>query len=169
MCGSPAGQDVGAEEVAPGHLTAVCATFLGELGGTGIVFHPAPTAEATLCLVPQLDAPNLLRVRSRPMPLDFRTKRVPFDTPLAGPQTKNDAVFFGSNVKKANVAVKAFKLDFKQFAERMNAVEVTARGGVDAPTGGNEVSFSVTIQYADQNANAQFTGFVEVLVIADVV
>jgi hypothetical protein len=103
------------------------------------------------------------------MPLDFRTKRVSFDTPLVGPRTESDAVFFGSNIKKANVAVKAFKLDFKQFAERMNAVEVTARGGVDAPSGGNEVSFSVTIQYADQNANATFTGFVEVLVIADVV
>jgi hypothetical protein len=101
------------------------------------------------------------------MPLDFRTKRIQFDLGT-GSQTRNDAVFFGGNINKANVAVKAFKLDFKQFAERMNTVEVTARGGADAPTGGNEVQFSVTIQYADQQANAQFSGFVEVLVIADV-
>ena len=102
------------------------------------------------------------------MPLDFQRKRVPFDTPLAGPQTKNDAVFFGSNVNKAEVTIKAFKVDFKQFAERMNALEITARGSVDAPSNRNEVPFSVTIQYSDQNANAQFTGFVEVVVIADV-
>jgi hypothetical protein len=101
------------------------------------------------------------------MPLDFKTKTVRFELGT-GERSKNDAVFFGSNVKKANVAVKAFKLDFKQFAERMNLVEVRAAGHIDAPTGGNEVPFSVTIQYADQNDSARYAGSVEVLVIADV-
>ena len=101
------------------------------------------------------------------MTLDFRTDRKSFDFG-SGQRDASGAVFFGSNVIKANVAVKAFKLDFRQFAERMNLVEVTARGGVNAPSGGNEVSYSVTIQFADHNATAEFRGFVEVLVIADV-
>jgi hypothetical protein len=59
---------------------------------------------------------------------------VPFDTPLAGPQTKNDAVFFGSKRQKGQRRRESIQARLhQQFAERNDAVEVTARGGVDAP------------------------------------
>ena len=59
MCGSPAGQDFGAEEVGIGYLTVVCATFLGVRRHRHRI--PASThggSDALPCS--QLDAPTLL-------------------------------------------------------------------------------------------------------------
>jgi hypothetical protein len=62
MCGSPAGQDVGAEEVAPGHLTAVCATFLGHSAAPASYSTQHPRRKRRAALFPSSTHPNLLRV-----------------------------------------------------------------------------------------------------------
>jgi hypothetical protein len=117
---------------------------------------------------PEVESPGLPSVGSWPMPLDFRTKRVRLNQGK-GTITENDSINFDSRVNRADVAVKGFQLDFQPpaAANPINVVEVGV-ATVGTPQG-NSVDVVVTARYSDKNSQAEYTGFVEVLAVADVV
>lgn len=98
------------------------------------------------------------------MPLDFRrrTIQIPNGT---GRRSIDDSVTFNSRVRRADVALNGFKLDFTNSDHHINVVEVdTDRVSVSE----NEVHYRVECNYADKNFDDSYSGNVEVLVIAEV-
>ena len=91
-----------------------------------------------------------------------RTISIPNGTGL---RTINDTVSFDSRVRRAEVAISGFRLDYRNADHHIDTVEID----VDLLSrAGNDVSFRVRADYADQNNDDLYRGRVEVLVIADV-
>jgi hypothetical protein len=64
----------------------------------------------------------------------------------------------------ANIALRGFVLDFASSDHHINVVEVSTEfAGIE----GEIVHFRVDCQYADKNFDDQYSGHVDVLVIAD--
>jgi hypothetical protein len=98
------------------------------------------------------------------MALDFRrrTIQIPNGT---GRRSIDDSVTFSSPVRRADVALNGFKLDFASSDHHINVVEVDAD---NVAISGNVVHYRVECQYADKNFDDSYNGNIEVLVIADV-
>jgi hypothetical protein len=98
------------------------------------------------------------------MALDFRRKRVTIPSGT-GRRNINDFVTFGSPVRRAEVAVNGFQVDYVNADHHINVVEIdTDITNIGGPT----VNFRVEADYADKNFDDPYRGYVEVLVIADV-
>lgn len=94
------------------------------------------------------------------MGLAFETVTVPIPNTEGVFQT-NQSVSFGEDVRAADVAIKAFKLDY---AERPTPPSDTVQVGVSfINKGGETVQFRVKTNYS----GTEYTGEVSVLVIAD--
>ncbi len=95
---------------------------------------------------------------------EFRTVtvRVPRGT---GRRSIEATVRFGAPVRRANVALNGFKLDFASADHHINIVEAdTDLVAID----GNTVRIRVECNYADKNFDDPFSGYVTALVIAEV-
>lgn len=98
------------------------------------------------------------------MPTDF--KSVPITIPTGtGTKTPTGQVTFGSRVIRAETALKAITLDYAKDDHHINVVEATT--GVRA-INGNTVTVAVNIRYADKNFDDGYSGFAQILVIAEV-
>jgi hypothetical protein len=76
----------------------------------------------------------------------------------------NDAVTFAGTVIRANVAINGFKLDFATDDHHINIVEIDTDV---VNVSGTKVDFRAECQYADKNADDAYSGYIQVLVIAD--
>ena len=97
------------------------------------------------------------------MAVEFITKRI--EVPRGtGRRQINDSVPFQNKVRVANIALRGFLLDFVNSDHHINVVEVSTNLGVIE---GEIVHFRVNCQYADRNFDDEYSGHVDVLVIAD--
>jgi hypothetical protein len=97
------------------------------------------------------------------MAVEFSTKRIPVPRGT-GRRQLNDFVPFPRKVRVADIALRGFLLDFANSDHHINVVEVSTNLGV---TEGEIVHFRVDCQYADRNFDDEYSGHVDVLVIAD--
>ena len=101
------------------------------------------------------------------IPSGSGTKRLFRDN---NPNTINDncvscAVTFNSNVRSATVVLNGFNLDYSNSDHHINVVEAD----LDiVQISGRTVYFAVDTQYADQNFDDSYSGFVTAVVIANV-
>lgn len=103
------------------------------------------------------------------MALQFQRQQLIFLPASGGPQRRSSAVTFPGVVRRADVALRGFNIGFTN-----NAEHPFARAEIDLDPGsvdGQVVNFSVDFALRDASGNFDdpFNGFVEVLVIADVV
>jgi hypothetical protein len=98
------------------------------------------------------------------MPTDFRSVNIPIPAGT-GTKTVQSVVTFGSNVQRADTAVKSFFFDFASDDHHINVVEATS--GIRA-INGNSVTVAANARYADKNFDDSYSGQVHVLVIAQV-
>jgi hypothetical protein len=97
------------------------------------------------------------------MAVAFLNRRVPVPRGK-GRRELHDSVSFQGKVRVAEVALRGFLLDYVTSDHHINVVEVATEF---AGTEGEIVRFRVDCQYADKNFDDQYSGFVDVLVIAD--
>ena len=97
------------------------------------------------------------------MAVEFITTRVKVEQGK-GRRQLNGQVLFQKKVRVANIALRGFLLDFANSDHHINVVEVTTDF---AGTEGEIVRFRVNCQYADKNHDDEYSGHVDVLVIAD--
>jgi hypothetical protein len=100
------------------------------------------------------------------MALAFRTHSEPIPN---GTGQRNFPVKLGmgGTVNSAEVAIKGFNLDFvgPNVDHNIDIVKVTT---TRATRIGDDVEFNIVCQYADRDRRDQYSGSVDVLVIADV-
>jgi hypothetical protein len=73
---------------------------------------------------------------------------------------------FGRTVNSAAAALNGFKLDYASDDHHINVIEAnTAVQNVS----GTSVSYRVMCQFADKNFDDEYSGFIDVLLVADVV
>jgi hypothetical protein len=84
--------------------------------------------------------------------------------PGKGRRQFTGSVTFQKKVRVANIALRGFVLDFASSDHHMNVVEVTTNFGGSE---GEIVHFRVACQYADKNFDDQYSGHIDVLVMAD--
>ena len=99
------------------------------------------------------------------MPIAFRNRQVAIPAGT-GRRDINDSVSFGSPVRSAAVTVNGFQLDYVNADHHINVVEIDTDV---SSISGNDVHFRVQADYADKNHDDSYRGYIEVLVIADVV
>jgi hypothetical protein len=104
-------------------------------------------------------------LRSWPMALAFKVFSQPIDVGT-GQRDIPVQVPMGQNVKTAEVAIKAFNLDFVDPTDRV--IDIVRVMTTRATASGDEVVFNIICQYADRNGNERYKGSVDVLVIAEV-
>jgi hypothetical protein len=98
------------------------------------------------------------------MALDFRRRTIQIPNGTRR-RSIDDDVTFNSRVRRAEVTLKGFRLDFTNSDHHINVVEVdTDLVSISE----NEVHYRVECLYADKNFDDSYSGNVEVLVIADV-
>ena len=97
------------------------------------------------------------------MAVEFITTKIDVP-PGTGRRQLIGQVSFQRKVRVANIALRGFLLDFASSDHHINVVEVTTDF---AGTEGEIVHFRVNCQYADKNFDDEFSGHVDVLVIAD--
>jgi hypothetical protein len=98
------------------------------------------------------------------MPIDFRT--VSINIPAGtGRRTIPGSATFGSQVRRAGIALNGFALDYVSSDHHINIVEADTD---IASISGNTVTFNVECHYADQNFDDSYQGYVTALVIAEV-
>lgn len=105
------------------------------------------------------------------MPLAFRTRRVDFDPTRGRIQEESDSVSFPTRVRRSQAVVKGWDItynngDHNLLRQRINIRDVR----VANPPANDRVEFVVEFLLRDSSGNIDdpFSGFVEVLVIADV-
>lgn len=97
------------------------------------------------------------------MAVEFITTRI--EVPRGkGRRQINGSVPFQQKVRTANIALRGFLLDFASDDHHINVVEVATQF---AGTEGEIVHFRINTQYADKNFDDEYSGHVDVLVIAD--
>jgi len=98
------------------------------------------------------------------MPLAFQSTNIPFRN-VQGKQTESETVQFQQQVLSAETAVRGFNFDFRTGDHHIDMVQVSTRvkrrGIVD-------VEVEATVLYADKDKQDDFSGNVNVLVIAEV-
>ncbi len=101
------------------------------------------------------------------MTLDFRALNITFDPTANRAQRETGTAVFGSNVRRANAALKGFNISFNNgdhhFLREEVDIDVTQ-------VQGNTVEVAVDFVLRDNSGNFDdpYSGNVEVLVIADV-
>jgi hypothetical protein len=97
-----------------------------------------------------------LAFKVHPQPIDEGTgqRNIPVKVPM------------GAKVNTAEVAIKAFNLDFVDPTN--NVIDIVRVMTSRATPTGDDVEFNIICQYADRNGNERYKGSVDVLVIADV-
>jgi hypothetical protein len=96
----------------------------------------------------------VFKVFSQPIDVGTGQRDIPVQVPM------------GQNVKTAEVAIKAFNLDFVDPTDRV--IDIVRVMTTRATPSGDEVVFNIICQYADRNGNERYKGSVDVLVIAEV-
>lgn len=101
------------------------------------------------------------------MTLAFRTQEVGFDSTQGRRQRQPGSVNFPSNVRTVNCAVKGYNIRFTNGDHPIREIEID----IDGPRfDGSNVTFNVDFVLRDNTGNYDdaYTGWVEVLVIADI-
>jgi hypothetical protein len=100
------------------------------------------------------------------MPLDFRRGTVNFDPTRGQIQSESVTVTFGSQVRRADVAINGFDIQFTDEDHHIFREMIDARAAINANT------VTVTVQFllrdSSGNIDDRFHGRVDALVIADV-
>ena len=91
-----------------------------------------------------------------PIPNGTKRREIPVQVPMGGPVKQNGA----------EVAIKGFRLQFTNGDRNIQVAQVETTGAV---VSGDEVQFSLLCQYADRLNDDEYSGSVDVLVIADMV
>jgi hypothetical protein len=99
------------------------------------------------------------------MALAFVTPRIEIPSGT-GMRVIRSAHNFGRPVNSAAVALNGFKVDYASDDHHINVIE--ANTAVEAVTG-SQVSYRVVCQFADKNFDDEYSGFIDVLLVADVV
>jgi hypothetical protein len=98
------------------------------------------------------------------MAVAFRNTNIAF-TNVQGKQTRSETVQFDSQVNQAETAVRGYNFDFRTGDHHIDMVQVTTRvkrkGIVD-------VEVEATVLYADKDKADDYSGNVNVLIIAEV-
>ena len=98
------------------------------------------------------------------MAVEFRTDTIEIKRSNKRRQQFDGSVTFQGKVRVANVALRGFVLDYANNDHHIDVVEVTTNfAGIE----GEIVHFRVNCQYADKNFDDEYSGRVEVLVMAD--
>jgi hypothetical protein len=100
------------------------------------------------------------------MALAFRTHTEPIPNGT-GQRDRPVKLGMGGHVNLAEVAIKAFTLDFVG-PNVDHHIDIVKVGTTKATPVGDDVEFNITCQYADRDRRDEYSGSVEVLVIADV-
>jgi hypothetical protein len=83
-----------------------------------------------------------------------------------GRRTIPGSATFGSTVRSAGVALNGFQFNFDDEDHHIDIVEAdTDFAGIS----GNTVNFNVECNYSDKNGDDSYSGYVTVMVVADVV
>jgi hypothetical protein len=98
------------------------------------------------------------------MATDFRWIRLPVPRGL-GTRTVKGTVTFGSQVQNARAAVAGFTFDYYSDDHHINIVQIASY--IDAYNI-NRVTVAAQCQYADKNFDDEYSGNVDLLVIAQV-
>ncbi len=98
------------------------------------------------------------------MAIEFRTSSVAIPSGT-GRRSINGSATFGSSVRRANVALNGFKLDYANSDHHINVVEADTD---IVSVSGNTVNFRVECSYADKNFDDAYSGYITALVVAEV-
>jgi hypothetical protein len=98
------------------------------------------------------------------MALSFKEDRTTIQR-VKGLTSFDRQVPFPTPVKSAQVVLKGFKLEFSKTDTPTKLIEVSIH---DPKSSGNDVTFRVVSQLKDSTGLDEYSGFVDVLVIADV-
>ena len=99
------------------------------------------------------------------MALAFATPRI--DIPSGTGYRVFSAVHdFGRTVNSAAGAMNGFKLDYISDDHHINVIEANT---VITNVNGSFVSYRIACQFADKNFDDEYSGFIDILLIADVV
>jgi hypothetical protein len=98
------------------------------------------------------------------MPVAFQTTNISFAN-VQGKQTKTETVQFQKAVQSAETAVRGFNFDFRTGDHHIDMVQVSTRV---KRKGADDVEVEATVLYADKDKQDDFSGNVNVLVIAEV-
>lgn len=102
------------------------------------------------------------------MATHFMSKTVNFPSGT-GRRSTQAVVEFPATVRRADVALNGFKLDFGGTGAVQRPIGVIEVDVDFVRVSGRTVIFDVQAQYADANFDDPYTGYVTVLVIADLV
>jgi hypothetical protein len=98
------------------------------------------------------------------MPLAFKATNIRF-TNVQGRQTETETVQFQSQIVSAETAVRGFNFDFRTGDHHIDNVQVAT---AVRRTGQLDVEVEATVLYADKDKQDDYSGNVNVLVIAEV-
>jgi hypothetical protein len=100
------------------------------------------------------------------MSIDFKSTKVFFDSTVGQKQTEPGHVTFTRNVRKANAALRGFKIEYTNEDREIFRQEVDID---NIQVNNATVNFDVDLLLRDSSGNIDdpFEGVVEVLVIAD--
>ena len=111
---------------------------------------------------------NTARKGCRRLAVEFlrRTVKIP---PGTGRRRIPDGADFAGQVIRAHVALNGFKLDFANADHHINVIEVDADLGAEGHSTIEDrtVNFTVECHYADKNFDDSYSGYIDVLVIAE--
>jgi hypothetical protein len=102
------------------------------------------------------------------MALKFETKRVTIPLGKGNRSIEDQKPLNVTTITSAQVAVQGFKLQFREGDNPVKLVEAGVLLSAD-PAGKDEVEFRVVCQYQDKTGNDEYSGHVDVLIIADAV
>jgi hypothetical protein len=102
------------------------------------------------------------------MPVQFRTPSINIPSGTGRRSITAKEQFVGSQVLRAGVALNGFKLDYDiaNGDHHLNLME--ADTDVVSLSGGDTVNYRVEFQLADKNFDDPYSGYITVLVIAEV-
>jgi hypothetical protein len=100
--------------------------------------------------------------------VEFIRRTVIID-PGTGERRIPDRANFEGDVIRAHVALQGFRLDFANADHHINVIDVDVDlGATNHPNiEGRTVNFTVDCLYADRNFDDSFSGYIDVLVIAE--
>jgi hypothetical protein len=97
--------------------------------------------------------------------LDFRTARVNFPAKTGQPQPVTTTVVFPTNVRAANVAVNGFDVGYVGSDHHLLRTQIDTSSSINLNT--VNVVTNLSLRDSSGNFDDSYSGFVDVLVIAD--
>jgi hypothetical protein len=101
------------------------------------------------------------------MAIEFQSRRVNF-TAGTGPKRFEGPGTFGGNIRSAETAIKSFRFDYASGDHHMDVIQAKT-GIIDIQ--GQFLNFFAECNYVDQRPefpSDSYTGFIDVLIVADV-